>query len=187
MNVPKLNFSQFNKDLQTKCNIGTNIPSIPTKLKAKEESHFVYFCIPFNCNQQEFNEIQQNIEHKFGEGTKIIQISNGQYEKLVIQPPFLNNNKTNVIPTLTTIDEAYQTIKHMPYILDNISIQQANLLKEIDKFILENDKLQQDKEKLEIENSLLLQEIKRLECESQNLTKWGENVKKSFDKMMDKL
>ena len=189
MQLPKLNFGSVDGPGFGTSGLGLNIPSLGATIKTKDKSHNVYLCIPFQINSttEELNEIQNDIENKFGKGTKLVQISKGPTEEWVIQPPFDNINNANIIPSLSSIDEAYQTIKHVPYIIDNISIQQTNLTKEIDRFTAENDKLQREKQQIEIENSLLLQEIKRLETESQNLTKWGENVKKSFDKMISKL
>ena len=160
MQLPKLNLSNVGGNGFGVGGLGLNLAGIPSG-KAKEESHFVYLCSPFksSLSQEQFDQIKDNVEDEFGEGTKIFQITKIP-EQWVIQPP---ENAPNVIPSLAVIDSAYQDLQHIPNLLDDCCYQQTVLTKEIDNKVAENEKLLEEKHKLQIENAVLAERIRALE------------------------
>lgn len=160
-------------------NLGLNLSNIPVGA-AKKENHFAYFCAPYSkVNQEQLEELKSKVEEMFGEGVKIVQISKNPEQYAIIPP----EKGQTAIPTLSTIDAAYQDSEHLTALLDQCLTEQQALSRHIEQLNAEHEIQQAEKIQLMIENAKLEERIKFEKEKAASISEWTKNVKEKYDEL----
>ena len=126
----------------------------------KRERHEVLFCIPFSVfpTAPEFELFAKKVPSSFGEGSQITQVSNFPIKKWVIEGT-PNIGAPTAIPSIQSIDAAYQNIGNIPFLIDQTTKECSLLTSHIEQTLARIEEMRNQREKLKIENALLRMKI----------------------------
>jgi seryl-tRNA synthetase len=90
------------------------------------------------------------------------------------------------IPTLQTIDTAYQEVTHLPILIDQANHEHAQLSQQIEQSIAEIETIRADKEALAIETAVLKEKLRVAREETQRFGEAALRIKRDFDEFVEK-
>ena len=151
---------------------------------SKVERHHVLIC--FHYQKQEIEkekDLSKLYEKDFNQNVKVNDID----DFLVIEANDNDESEKNNIPSIQTIDLAFQNLDHLPELIKQTSNESSHLTNVIDDTLTELSQLRELKEKLKIENALIKERINVGHTEMKRFARTAEQMKKDFDSFLSKI
>lgn len=151
---------------------------------SKIEHHQVLICLKYKkLEVEKGKDLSKLFEEHFNQDIKVNDID----EYLVIEANDNDESEKNNIPSIQTIDLAYQNLDHLPELIGQTSSESSQITNVIDDTLTEISQLRDLKEKLKIENAITRERINVAHADMKKFAKTAEQMKKDFDSFISKI
>jgi hypothetical protein len=146
----------------------------------------VAICVPYATfkNKAQFASLEANLTSRFGRAAVLTQIRLSP-EEWVIENS--RPGSESAIPSLQTLDAAFQDIEHCPFLIDHAEAQGAALASQIEQARAEIEAIRAEKERLAIETAVLRERVRTTQEEGRRFAEAAVRVKRDFDAFVQRL
>lgn len=151
---------------------------------SKIEHHPVLICLHYKKQMEvEKEDLAELFEKDFNQNVRLNEIN----EYLVIEASDNDDSEKNNIPTIQSIDLAFQNLDHLSFLIKQTNSESSHLTNVIDETLSEITQLRDKKESLKIENALIRERINVGNSDLKKFARTAEQMKKDFDSFISKI
>jgi hypothetical protein len=154
-------------------------------MRARHERHDVVICLPFTefSNDLHFDDLVKSLDSRFGHGAQIGQIRRSPADWVVERAAAPGES---AIPTLQTIDAAFQDVTHLPWLIEQADAEYAELANQIEESREDIDRLVAEKQELAVGNAVLAERLRAAREDAQRISDGAARVRRDFDLFLHK-